>query len=403
MLGAIPILALSCGAATSQTPSSPVLNNQVQLGDVFAEQTLDVITADESTAAITTSIGNAMTAGSIGRNMAVQSYQELQGAVQAHTVVDVAANMGVTGSVTTTATGNTADTLISGATATAVKTQVTGPTSVYALGQIEAANATVGDMSHATQAIANSQGFSLMNSAMGARVSQWNESNVLADGGAIVGESTGQATVTANAAANNLNSVGANESAQRIIATQGNTGDSVQASKFTAYGQSYTSTTNATAAANNINLSNQGALLDATTNQSNTAYVRAQSEGTAAVFSAQTVSAFGAGNSTLAGNMGPELVLDNTQFNGGGGVEVIAVADGTYGWDNSASASAVGNAVTGYACSSCTSRMTVSNNQTNDTDVSARTTTRMGNGRSVTGVASAVGNTASFYTASPSE
>ena len=33
---------LPCGAATSQTAPSPVLNNQVQLGDVFSGQTLNV-------------------------------------------------------------------------------------------------------------------------------------------------------------------------------------------------------------------------------------------------------------------------------------------------------------------------------------------------------------------------
>jgi hypothetical protein len=402
MLGAIPILALSCGAATSQvSATSQILNNQIQLGDIIAGQTLDVVEATDNVGVVTVATGNAIVGGSQGRNLNVSSYQELQGAVQAHGVVNVGASMGATGSLTTAATGNTAETVVNNAVLTAVKTQITGPGTVSAVGQLEAEEAYVGDLSHNTQAAANSIGLGLTNGSLGVRTSQYNEANVLADGGAIAGEATGQATVNANAAGNNLTSVGAGASSQRLIATQGNTSEAVQASKFTAYGQSYTSNTNASASANNINATNEGPLLDVTTSQSNSAYVRAQSEGTSAVFSSHAVTAYGIGNSTVAGNMGAELVLDNSQFNEGGGVEVIAVGDVGTGWDSTTSASASGNAVTGYACAACTAKMTVDNNQTNTTDISSQVTSRMGYGRSVTGLSSAVGNNASFYVSAP--
>ena len=44
------------GVATSQTTSpSPVLNNQINLGEIFSEQTLNVQTVSEGVTASTTS------------------------------------------------------------------------------------------------------------------------------------------------------------------------------------------------------------------------------------------------------------------------------------------------------------------------------------------------------------
>ncbi len=62
----------------------------------------------------------------------------------------------------------------------------------------------------------------------------------------------------------------------------------------------------------------------------------------------------------------------------------------------------MGNAVTGYGCSTCHSKMTVTNRQTNSTDVSATSSVAMtSNNRAVNGVATAVGNTATFYVSQP--
>ena len=65
-------------------------------------------------------------------------------------------------------------------------------------------------------------------------------------------------------------------------------------------------------------------------------------------------------------------------------------------------AEAVGNSVTGYACSQCDGQMDVTNAQTNSGNVSATaTTTIRGNGRSVATGANAIGNSATFYVSRP--
>jgi len=72
------------------------------------------------------------------------------------------------------------------------------------------------------------------------------------------------------------------------------------------------------------------------------------------------------------------------------------------GYDITGQATAMGNSVTGYACSECSGRMTVNNNQTNNTDVGASvTTTVTGQARSVMAITNAVGNSATYYVTHP--
>ena len=134
----------------------------------------------------------------------------------------------------------------------------------------------------------------------------------------------------------------------------------------------------------------------------NSAYTRGQAVVTSYEFGTGSASAYGVGNSVLVGNSGQLMTLDNTQTNTGGGIEVIASFTGNNGYDASSNATAMGTAVTGYACSNCGGVMNVKNTQTSGADVSASstTTTTAGN-RSVTGSATAVGNNATFYVSKP--
>nr|QQZ51656.1 holdfast anchor protein HfaD [Phenylobacterium glaciei] len=97
------------------------------------------------------------------------------------------------------------------------------------------------------------------------------------------------------------------------------------------------------------------------------------------------------------------MIVDNTQFNEGGGIEAVAAYTGGEGYDGLASASASGNAVVGYACADCSGRLTVANSQTNTTDIGATATATLTTGRSISGVANAVGNTATYYVSRPGE
>ncbi len=404
------MLVALCGVATSALPTgawaqpSEVINNQVQAGDVFATGTLNVVTVEEGVTQSTSATGNSVQAYGDRTDMAVTSNQTLVGSVVAQTVVNVEDNLGADSAISTTALGNTADIGINEATVTGVITQAaTFSDNITARTQIEGETAQAGDITAATTAIANNTTLGLTNGAAGVRINQTSGADVLADGGAIMQYVTGTSAISGVAVGNNVSAVGDTSSAQRLAIGQTNNGALVQASKFTAYGNVQEAITNTTAVGNSANVFNQGPLLDVTNQQVNNAYVRSQSEGSAYQYGAAQVSAYGAGNTAVAGNSGEELVLNNTQWNGVGGVEVIATFSGTDGYDSYTQAVAVGNDVTGYACSDCTGTMSVDNRQTNNGDVSSTSTNSVGalGGRSVVGVSTATGNNASFYVTRP--
>lgn len=403
-------LAALCGVATSGIAGaawaqpSEVINNQVQAGDVFSQGTLNIVTVEEGVTQDTSATGNSVQAYGDQTDMAVTSNQTLVGNVVAQSVVNVDTSLGEDSAVSTTALGNTADIGINQATVTGVITQAaTFSDNITARTQIEGETAQAGDLTAASTAIANNATLGLTNGAAGVRVNQTSGADVLADGGAVMQYVSGTSAISGVAVGNNVSAVGDTTSAQRLAIGQTNDGALVQASKFTAYGNVQTAITSTTAAGNSANAFNQGPLLDVTNQQVNNAYVRSQSESSAYQFGSATVNAYGAGNTAVAGNTGDELVLDNTQWNGAGGVEVIATFSGTDGYDSYTQAVAVGNDVTGYACSDCTGTMSVDNRQTNNGDVSSTSTNTVGTqgGRSVTGVSTATGNNASFYVTRP--
>jgi hypothetical protein len=389
------------GVATSQT--LPVQGSNLQLNDgaIFAGDALsgplDVVTVQEGVTATTTAGGNTFGATVVNADAGLTSDQVNNGAVEAQRRVDVASSMGDSSTITTTAVGNSGTATAAYGTVSGFMVQ-TNTATVTARSQIEGDNAQAGDVIETSQAAGNSQGLLLVNGAMGARVSQNNQADVVADGGAVLQYVAGTAVVAGTAAGNNIDLTGASQSAARVITDQNNGAANVSATKFAAYGNSYLTTTAATASGNNLNAANEGTLLDVASHQYNTAYVRAQAEATSYEFGGAQATAYGVGNSAMASNSnGPGLVLDNVQVNDGGGVEVIASFEGNNGYDAGASATAIGNAVSGYACNLCSGTMTATNSQANNVDISARSTvTVRSSGRAVVGVSTATGNNATF-------
>jgi hypothetical protein len=388
------------GVATSQTTSSQVLNNQINLNDVFSGQTLNVESVSEGFSATTTAAANSTFISAQRSDATVTSNQESYAPVLAHGLVNVGSYGGAGSNITTTAAGNAGTVAAVESTVSTRSTQL-NTAEVTARGQLDGENAQFDDVSISTLASGNTQGLTLINGAMGARISQGNTADTLADGNAIATYVSGAAAVAGTATGNNITLSGSEQSAARVITEQSSTG-STQSSKYALYGNAQLSSTVATASANNLSATNEGPLLDVTASQYNAGYVRAQAEAASYEFGAAQVGAHGVGNSALVGNYGQEVVLDNTQTNEGGGVEVIANLEGDTGYDAVASSTAMGNAVTGYACSDCSGKMTVNNNQTNSADIGARTTVSVTNsGRSIVGISTATGNNASFYVSSP--
>ena len=360
----------------------------------------------DQTTAVTTATGNAFSGAVVSGSVDVQSDQSMQGGADAHGVLNVATDAGLSVSMTAAATGNAgeADSLGGGALTGAFR-QDTGAVAISAVNQIEGEDAQAGDITNSAQAIANTQGLGADGASITAAVSQSSAASVTADGGAILRYTPGTASFAATAVGNNLATAGTGGSDQTLTVDQSNTGDLTQAAQFIAMGNAQTISNNAMATGNTISAANQGSSLELTSSQDNASYVRAQAENTTYQYGINSSSATGVGNSVIAGQTGDSLTIDNTQFNRGGGVEVIATASGADGYDISASATAMGNAITGFACSTCGGRMTVRNSQSNSADIGATSSVSVSppgaSARSAGGVSTAVGNTATFYVSAP--
>jgi len=405
LVGTLLATATYPAIATSQTfQQSSVDNQQTQNADVNADQTLNVVTADPTTA--TTSAGaNGYSAQVQSGSLDVQSVQNANGNVGANAVVNVSNSSGST-VITTSATGNTgANDSLGFADLTGALTQNTGVVSIDAESQLNAGSAAASNISHSVQAMGNSQEISAVGGSATMTVNQSNQASVQANGGAVIGYTgDGDSIFSSVTTGNNIAFNGSSGATSALTVNQSNTGSLVQATQFVNAGNGQTIASQTNAIANNLSVSNDNNPLNVASTQSNTTYVRAQTEETAYEFGTGSASANGVGNSLVAGNPGGDLTLNNNQLNSGGGVEVISSFSGTggLGYDGSSSAVAMGNAVTGFACSTCVNRMSVTNRQTNNTAVSATSALTMSTAnRAATGVATAMGNTATFYVSQP--
>ena len=362
------------------------------------------MTADTTTA--TTAAGaNGYSAQAASGSLDVQSVQTANGSVTANATLNISGSSGST-VMTTSATGNTGENDSLGfADLTGHLTQTTGAVTIDAESQINADNAAAGNIAHSVQAMGNSQEIAVVGGSAAMQSDQTNGATVQANGGAVIGY-TGDAESTFSSVAmgNNLTATGTSGTTTGLTLNQSSTGAVVQAAQFVNAGNGQTIAASSNTVANNISITNENNPLGVTSTQNNASYVRAQTEETAFEFGLGSAAANGVGNSLVAGNFGGDLTLTNNQTNTGGGVEVLSSFSGTggLGYDASSSAVAMGNAVTGYACSSCVNRMSVTNRQTNGTGVSATSTLSMSSAnRSVTGVSTAMGNTATFYVSQP--
>lgn len=398
LLAGTTIAIAPCGAATSQ------VLNQVQLGDVFSTQSLNVETVTETTEASTTATANQASLGADGVDMDVRSYQESGGRVGADTRMSVGYSSGQTTDLYTGAAGNMGEAAVIGGTMTGVITQTVSPSEITAYSYTSARNGRTDNVASVSQAAGNDQALGVSAGAAGVRVNQHNEGEIFAGGGGEYAYVPGVADFQGDAAGNRTTLNGDGGSAERIIASQNNAAGSVEASQYTAFGSVQDGTTRTTAAGNSLNAYNEGYLLDTTATQLNNAYVRSEAKSQAVLYGAGQSTADAVGNMLLAGDVGGELVLDATQTNSGGGVEAIADFTGEDGYDAHVAATATGNSATGYACADCQGVISVNSNQTNDADVAANASSSVAvSGRSVTGVSKAVGNSATYYVTRPGQ
>lgn len=211
-----------------------------------------------------------------------------------------------------------------------------------------------------------------------------------------------EASVSSQAIVNAVQVTSGQTSGQNLAIVQTSTGDFVEAESSANAGNAWDLAGRARAAANQAVLYNEGGSVVVDSSQDNTAFVRAAATTTAYDYGRAEAHARGAANELSVGNNDIYVEIDNSQFNSGG-VDVTATFSGTNGYDVYVGADAVGNSVTGYACSECEGYLEARNSQTNSGDVSATAnTTVAGSTRAVITGANAVGNSATFYVSRPS-
>ena len=394
-----------CVAAATEALAqdrSIVLNQQLQLGDVIAGQVLNVEGADDEVGVNNAAQGNTLSGSVENDALALTSTQTMRGNTSATTTLTLTGNTEGPVNATTQARGNYLAAGAYGADLTIESTQTVDPSEVTASSTITGSSARlIGGASVSAAAVANTtmigasgsevRGTIIQNSAAGVRASNFAGTQYIPETGEFISQSIG-------------NSVGVNSglaSSQNLTIRQRQSGDQVTASTSANSGNAWDLAGRARATGNQALLHNQGGSAVVTTDQSNLSQIQTASRVTSYDFGSATANAYGTGNEVSIGNNDRYLEIDNSQVNSGG-VEVTSTFEGTNGYDAYVAAEAVGNSVTGYACSQCDGQMDVTNAQTNSGNVSATaTTTIRGNGRSVATGANAIGNSATFYVSRP--
>ena len=394
-----------CAAAATEAAAQDgtiVLNQQLQLGDVFAGQTLNVVDSQEQVTVETSAQGNSASGAVQNGAITVQSDQNMRGDAVATTDLTLGGDTYGEVNATSQAGGNYLAASAYDATLTLDAAQTN-------TGGLVSATTQIGDSSarlHAgaavgASAISNTIALYGEGSAIRGSIDQSSSAVVRAFGRIESQYIPDEASVTSQAIVNAVAVNSGQTSGQDLSIVQRSTGAFIEAEASANAGNAWDLAARARATANQAVLYNEGGSVVTASDQRNDSFVRASALTTAYDYGRAEAYARGAANELSVGNNDIYVEIDNTQFNAGG-VDVTATFSGTNGYDVSVGADAVGNSVTGYACSDCEGYLEARNVQTNSGDVSAvANTTVAGSNRSVITGANAVGNSASFYVSRP--
>ena len=389
--------------AQAQDPDAPiVLNDQLQLGDVFAGQTLNVVDADDQVTVSTAAAGNSLSGTTQSGHLTVQSSQTLQGDVRART--DLVLGGDTDGHVTavTQANGNYLAAGAYGGDVTLDATQTVGDVRIEAISDLPGGTARlIGGGRIETSAAANVVATAAQYGHIDGTVAQSSQATVFSSNYGAVQYAPGETVFSSQALGNAVAYTGTAPASQDMRVQQANTGALVQAGTSANAGNAWDLAGRARAGANQAVFANAGGSSVVEAQQTNASRVWAESIVTSYDYGRATSHAQASGNALSVGNDDIYVRIDNAQFNSGG-VEADASFAGANGYDAYVGADAVGNSVTGYACAECGATLQADNVQTNQGDVSATArTTVTGDGRAVITGTNAVGNAANFYVTRP--
>ena len=405
MIAATATFALAATEATAQeTPlcdpqTDPTCTTQTQSGDVTGSVNLNV-TVDQLEVT-NSATGNSLAGGIEDSSGSLTARQTMTGATRADTTLVLNGESdGVIGS-TTLARGDYLGVSTDGATFALDAAQVATGDDVTARTVVQSptghmlAGGFVG-----TAAVANSVALGGPSSSITGAVDQSAQTTVLAETVADVQYIPAPADFSSQAVANAVQASTTGASHQDLTVRQTNAASTIEARTDVYVDNAWNLAARANVGANQTVLSNAGGSLVAATDQTNQGRVRAVSRARTNLQGQTTVSARAVANEVIAGNTDIYLALDNTQLNTGG-VEATATYTGVSGYDAYVGAEAVGNSVTGSACSQCGGEVNITNNQTNNAAITATTNATIGSGRAAVVGTTAVGNSATFYVSRP--
>lgn len=399
--------------AAAQTPPGPpppqptlVLNNQLQLGDVIAGQTLNVEDAEEQVTVSNAAQGNSLSGATVGTSIAVRNQQFLYGDVRASTDLTLTGDTEGVVNATTQARGNYAAAAAYSGDLDIESDQLVADHLIEARTTADNDRARlIGGAYVNSTAIANTAALAGEGSRVTGVLIQNSGATVRAHNYAATQYIPAEAEFTtqaiANAIAVNSQSDADGGSSQNLIGRQRSSGAIIEADVSANAGNAWDLAARANATANQAVFANQGGSQVVTTDQSNLSDVRSAAIATSYDFGEITAHAQGVGNQASIGNNDRYVEIDNSQFNSGG-VDVSASVSGNTGYDAYVGADAVGNSVTGYACAECPATLQADNTQVNQGDVAARATVSVGaSSRAVITGTNATGNGATFYVSRP--
>ncbi|MDP3492202.1 MAG: holdfast anchor protein HfaD, partial [Hyphomonadaceae bacterium] len=183
--------------------------------------------------------------------------------------------------------------------------------------------------------------------------------------------------------------------------TQNATGGESRATTDVYQYRAYDITAASTAAANSATINNEWGYTSIRGRQTSSTTVAADTRVTVGTWSSTAVaSAYGVGNTTLATNIGSDMLVDIAQINTGG-VDANAQFAGASsdGGEILVSSTAIGNAFTGYVCSQCgDAALSGTVNQSNGGNITSTGTISTNGAGAIIGSSSAIGNSATFIT-----
>lgn len=388
---------------TSAVTSSVIINGQTI---IVTPAPTDGSPAEITATAVTglsTGIGNNLTAQSQGPTpIQGAATQTLSASVTATNQITTSAPVPGLITAVTTAFGNTAqaEACCGGLDVGFTQTVAAGGHAVTADGTVATVQG-LGTLSMASTATANVIGAGAINGPIALRGIQDNGATVNSWARGAACCNTASITVGSTAAANALATTSETSTVYTNVWQTNRGFVSSTSDHVTNSGRLITSATQATG--NSVTMFNQWGYTDLRGSQGNYARVVAQGFLSANNYvDAATVGATGTANSALVSSQGSDALVDLVQYNDfSGGVDVLADfnAASATGGVGTASATATGNAVTGYACSACGQaqvKIEGFTTQINNADVTASTTIGAGTGGALIGRATAVGNTANF-------